>query len=66
MFDISGRVKPIFDCDTLDRFDNPPCEIIKYHATYIDVSSFFSCTNYEIFLNEFQYILFWEISELNL
>ena len=37
--DISGKVKPIFECDTLHRYKNPPCEIGKYHGNYISVSN---------------------------
>ena len=41
MFDfflILGTIMPIFECKTLHRFDNPPCNINNFNGNHIDVS----------------------------
>ena len=39
MSDTLGSITPIFECNTLDRFETPPCNIYDYNGNSIDVNT---------------------------
>ena len=42
----AGIGKPIFDCDTLNRYKKPPCGVFQTHGAHIWVSMLANSKNY--------------------